>query len=252
MHSKRTHTVTYTFTHIYAPPSGATTPPDGHARIHACTHTHMHTYPPPPYQVRLRYAFQTDTHIFLVLNYVAGGSLDFHLQRWVWRGGGGYAVAELFIPPSRAPSQPHTHLHRHTHTHTHTPHTHFSKKRFPEHWVQLYAAELFIAIESLHSRNILHRCVVGCVCAISYVCVCGVAISCASVSLCVCGVATSCVCVCVCVCVRACVVQRHQAREHHDPRRRTSAVGALPDITTIAITITITITTTTTQMDTYS
>jgi serine/threonine protein kinase len=65
-----------------------------------------------PYIVALRYAFQTEDQLYLVLDYCSGGELFFHLKR---------------------------------------------EGRFPESTVRLYIAEITLALEHLHARNIIYR-----------------------------------------------------------------------------------------------
>ncbi|CAO3685122.1 unnamed protein product [Rhizopus stolonifer] len=62
--------------------------------------------------VNLRYAFQDDEHLFMVLDLMLGGDLRFHLERL---------------------------------------------GRLPENYAQFYAAELSLALNYLHSENIVHR-----------------------------------------------------------------------------------------------
>ncbi|KAG1441600.1 hypothetical protein G6F56_011405 [Rhizopus delemar] len=62
--------------------------------------------------VNLRYAFQDDEHLFMVLDLMLGGDLRFHLERL---------------------------------------------GKLPENYVQFYAAELSLALNYLHSENIVHR-----------------------------------------------------------------------------------------------
>jgi serine/threonine protein kinase len=65
-----------------------------------------------PYIVALRYAFQTEDQLYLVLDYCSGGELFFHLKR---------------------------------------------EGRFPESTVRVYIAEITLALEYLHARNIIYR-----------------------------------------------------------------------------------------------
>ncbi|KAK4529716.1 hypothetical protein CCYA_CCYA02G0573 [Cyanidiococcus yangmingshanensis] len=65
-----------------------------------------------PYIVALRYAFQTEDQLYLVLDYCSGGELFFHLKR---------------------------------------------EGRFPESTVRIYMAEITLALEHLHGRNIIYR-----------------------------------------------------------------------------------------------
>jgi serine/threonine kinase 32 len=62
--------------------------------------------------VNMRYAFQDDENLFMVLDLMLGGDLRFHLDR-------------LGI--------------------------------MPEEYVRFYAAEIAVALEHLHSLNIVHR-----------------------------------------------------------------------------------------------
>lgn len=74
----------------------------------------------------LRYAFQDDENLFMVLDLMLGGDLRFHLDRQ----GASSAVA------MRADRAGH----------------------MPEHVVRFYVAELALGLDYLHSRGIVHRC----------------------------------------------------------------------------------------------
>ncbi|KAJ6218094.1 hypothetical protein RDWZM_009251 [Blomia tropicalis] len=65
-----------------------------------------------PFLVSLHYAFQTDTKLHLILDYISGGELFTHL---------------------------------------------YQRDSFPEDAVRIYAAELILALESLHKRGIIYR-----------------------------------------------------------------------------------------------
>ncbi|KAG8468279.1 hypothetical protein KFE25_013362 [Diacronema lutheri] len=65
-----------------------------------------------PFIVRMHFAFQSADKLYLVLDYLPGGELFYHLKR---------------------------------------------ERRFEEERVQLYAAELVLAIQHLHDRNIVYR-----------------------------------------------------------------------------------------------
>ena len=65
-----------------------------------------------PFLVGLKYSFQTDDKLYLVLDYVSGGELFFHLQQ---------------------------------------------ARRFPEDRARFYAAEILLALEFLHSNDIMYR-----------------------------------------------------------------------------------------------
>lgn len=65
-----------------------------------------------PFIVKMHYAFQTAEKLYLVLDYLPGGELFYHLKR---------------------------------------------ERRFVEERVKLYAAELVLALEHLHSRDIVYR-----------------------------------------------------------------------------------------------
>ncbi|ESL09328.1 rac serine-threonine kinase [Trypanosoma rangeli SC58] len=65
-----------------------------------------------PFVVKLYYAFQTKRHLILVLEFLCGGELFFHLQR---------------------------------------------NKRFGEERARFYTAEIGMAVEYIHSRNVLYR-----------------------------------------------------------------------------------------------
>jgi len=65
-----------------------------------------------PFIVKLHYAFQTDAKLYMILDYINGGELFFHLKR---------------------------------------------EGRFPESRVQLYAAEIVLALAHLHSLDIVYR-----------------------------------------------------------------------------------------------
>eukprot|EP00871_Galdieria_phlegrea_P003089 jgi/Galph1/3781/GphlegSOOS_G2387.1 len=65
-----------------------------------------------PYIVSLRYAFQTEDKLYLVMDFCGGGELFYHLKR---------------------------------------------EGRFSEERVRLYAAEILLALEHLHSLNIIYR-----------------------------------------------------------------------------------------------
>jgi len=65
-----------------------------------------------PFIVKLHYAFQTDTKLYMILDYINGGELFFHLKR---------------------------------------------EGRFPESRVQLYAAEIVMALSHLHALDIVYR-----------------------------------------------------------------------------------------------
>jgi serine/threonine protein kinase len=65
-----------------------------------------------PFIVKIHYAFQTKKHLVLVLDFLCGGELFFHLQR---------------------------------------------SKRFSESRARFYAAEIGLALEHIHSKNIIYR-----------------------------------------------------------------------------------------------
>ncbi|KAJ6251048.1 camp-dependent protein kinase catalytic subunit prkx [Anaeramoeba flamelloides] len=67
-----------------------------------------------PFIVTLHYSFQNEKNLFLVLDYVKGGELFFHLKR-------------------------------------------AGRGRFPEYLAMFYIAEIILAIEYLHKRNIVYR-----------------------------------------------------------------------------------------------
>jgi serine/threonine kinase 32 len=76
--------------------------------------------------VNLRYAFQDDENLFMILDLMLGGDLRFHLERL---------------------------------------------STLPEDYVRFYAAEMAIALNYLHTRNIIHRFVFFCT-KIHFVCLC--------------------------------------------------------------------------------
>ncbi|CAK95026.1 unnamed protein product (macronuclear) [Paramecium tetraurelia] len=65
-----------------------------------------------PFFVKLRYAFQSPSRLYMVMDFMQGGELFLHLKKNV---------------------------------------------RFPEEWVQFYAAEILVAIDLLHKSNIMYR-----------------------------------------------------------------------------------------------
>ena len=70
-----------------------------------------------PFLVELHFAFQSEEHLFLVLNYVGGGEL--------------YELMESFHD--------------------------FKKKGVPEDWARFYAAEIALALAHLHKHHIIYR-----------------------------------------------------------------------------------------------
>jgi serine/threonine protein kinase len=65
-----------------------------------------------PFLVTLQFAFQSNNKLYMVMDFVNGGELFFHLRR---------------------------------------------NKRFKEERAKFYAAEIFLALEHLHSLNIIYR-----------------------------------------------------------------------------------------------
>lgn len=65
-----------------------------------------------PFTVKLFFAFQSKSKVYMVMEYVPGGELFFHLKK---------------------------------------------ERRFPENRVKFYAAEVILALEYLHSYNIIYR-----------------------------------------------------------------------------------------------
>ncbi|CAD8132736.1 unnamed protein product [Paramecium pentaurelia] len=65
-----------------------------------------------PFMVKLHYAFQSPSRLYMVMDFMQGGELFLHLRK---------------------------------------------NSKFPEEWVQFYAAELLVAIDLLHSSNIIYR-----------------------------------------------------------------------------------------------
>ena len=79
---------------------------------HTITERSVLQYVEHPFLVTLRFAFQTDDKLYMVMDFVNGGELFFHLRK---------------------------------------------SKRFSEDRSKFYAAEIFLAIEHLHSLNIIYR-----------------------------------------------------------------------------------------------
>ncbi|CAK86839.1 unnamed protein product (macronuclear) [Paramecium tetraurelia] len=65
-----------------------------------------------PFMVKLHYAFQSHSRLYMVMDFMQGGELFLHLRK---------------------------------------------RFKFPEDWVQFYAAELLVAIDLLHQSNIIYR-----------------------------------------------------------------------------------------------
>eukprot|EP01080_Neovahlkampfia_damariscottae_P008959 gene8959-908_t len=79
---------------------------------HTITERSVLQYVEHPFLVTLRFAFQTTDKLYMVMDFVNGGELFFHLRK---------------------------------------------SKRFSEDRAKFYAAEIFLAIEHLHSLNIIYR-----------------------------------------------------------------------------------------------
>ena len=82
-----------------------------------------------PFIVKLNYAFQTEDKLYMVLDYVNGGELFFHLKKEVC------AIVQGKQSLTASSIQ----------------------GKFSEERVRLYAAEIASALESLHERDIVYR-----------------------------------------------------------------------------------------------
>lgn len=88
-----------------------------------------------PFIIGLKYAFQDDAALYLVIDLMTGGELQFHLNRY-----------SFFLSPSR-----------HEGAHANSPLHRYGS--FSEELVRFYAAGIVLALEYLHSKGIVYRCV---------------------------------------------------------------------------------------------